>query len=413
MLKKNQKKLRIFFVARNRIPSFRANSINIMNTCECLGKLNHQVFLFASNGGIHKRAMEIKTKEDIFDYYSVEPVFRLILAKPIDLYHLQIRKLERLFRWILQATYSFLFFFYLISAIFVKKPDLIYTRSQSISFLFGPILKVLRIPLILELHDPIFLDQAKKKIRIKIEHNNFLRSDKIICTNNFVKIKLIQRGISPDKICVIPHGVKMSLFNIKEDMKEIRQKLNIPESQNVISYVGSLEEYEGVEQIIKTMNIIEKKGVSFLLMMVGGRRHQIENLKSKIESTIKNKIIFIGQVPHKSVPKYLAASDILVYTLLPERNFALPIKIFEYMASKKPIIAPNTDPIQDIIKNKETGMLINSNNPEEIAQAIMDLLRNKPLSQKISLQAYKKVRKNYTWKVKGIKIQRCISELAN
>ena len=120
-------------------------------------------------------------------------------------------------------------------------------------------------------------------------------------------------------------------------------------------------------------------------------------------------ITFTGNVPYEHIPEYIAAMDIVT---MPSSNvYGSPIKIFEYMAMQKPVIAPNVGPVQEIIRNGYNGVLIKPGDKTEMVEKILYLSQNRNKAKKLSQNARNSVLEKHTWKKnveKIIQISSCI-----
>lgn len=110
---------------------------------------------------------------------------------------------------------------------------------------------------------------------------------------------------------------------------------------------------------------------------------------------------FTGAIPHSEVPEYLAACDILVSSQIPiVEGFDYhqsPVKIFEYMAMGKSIIASNLEQIGRILKDEETTLFVEPGNINQLAKGILRLVDDKKLAKRLGKKAREEVIKNFTW----------------
>ena len=171
-------------------------------------------------------------------------------------------------------------------------------------------------------------------------------------------------------------------------------------NKKIVLYSGSLKKGKGIHIILDIAKGFELN-YEILFYIVGGSDKEIENWK-KYKNTDKKNVVFAGFVEGGEVPKYLKASDILIMPydvtdkkMVMDINTTSPIKLFEYMASKRPIVSTNLDVITKILKDKESILL--SNSYSEYSNIIEDLLYDEELAKKISINAYKKVEK-FTYK---------------
>jgi glycosyltransferase involved in cell wall biosynthesis len=107
-------------------------------------------------------------------------------------------------------------------------------------------------------------------------------------------------------------------------------------------------------------------------------------------------VIFPGAVPYEQVPEYIAMMDICV---IPGSNeYRSPIKLFEYMAMEKPVVAPRLKPIQDVIQDREEGILFSTNDRESLKESLMFLIDCQEKRKIIGQNARNKIIAKHTWR---------------
>jgi glycosyltransferase involved in cell wall biosynthesis len=237
-----------------------------------------------------------------------------------------------------------------------------------------------------------------KKLANKIERYALANADKIIAVSKNVRNYIISKGIDPSKVTVIPNGANTDLFNPNVDGSMIRSKFGLTD-EPIIIFSGSLQPWHGVDQLLDAFPNIMRTIPRARLLIVGGGIMKKE-IESKISKNRLNKsVILTGRVNYKEMPKYLAAADIAVAPYPPLKDFYFsPIKLFEYMAMGKPIVASNLGQISEVLTHRETGILFQAGNINEMCHAIIELLHDKYLARKIGENARKLALKEYNWK---------------
>jgi glycosyltransferase involved in cell wall biosynthesis len=110
---------------------------------------------------------------------------------------------------------------------------------------------------------------------------------------------------------------------------------------------------------------------------------------------IRNRLILTGPVPHVEMPAYLSAMDICV---VPHSNaYRSPIKLFEYMARARAVVAPRTEPIALIVRHGENGLLFDSEDPSDLRAQLIALLNDAALRSRLGEEARRDVTQKYTW----------------
>jgi glycosyltransferase involved in cell wall biosynthesis len=375
--------MKLIYLANARIPTEKAHGIQMMQMLKAFANFQFSISNFQSNPNNQaskKNEVELvipwrlnKIKEDPFEYYNIERIFKITKLPCLDLVYFGLEK----FGFLIQ-TITFL-----ISAkiyLFFKKYDVLYTREQLVGLFFKDF--------ILEIHSlPSNIKTFHKKI--------WQKAKALIVLTSFIKKKLVEVGVKENKILVAPDGVDLEKFKIQDSKFEIHEKLGLPQNKKIIAYTGSfyLYDWKGIDILLEASRYFEN---NCLLLLVGGNEKEIEEIKKKYNS---DNVLLVEHKSHSEIPYYLKASDVLV---LPNKKgdemsekYTSPLKLFEYMASSVPIVVSDLPSIREIL-NENNAVFVEPNNPESLVKGINQTLKNPDFADKISAQAYKDVQ-NYTW----------------
>ena len=296
-----------------------------------------------------------------------------------------------------QKTYFLIYRFILILLViyFLKKHkiDVVLDRSSSngigvfSGFLMGK-------PTIVELLDP---DYSKLSLRL---------ANKI-----FAYTKNIIDPIFHDKVKIVSAGVDTNTFkpNYGEG-NDVRKKYNL-KGKKVVVYVGAMSAWHGAEDLIEIATKFER---DLRFLMVGKGLDMIEE-KTK-EISISSRFIFTGFVEHEDVPKYISAADLAVAPYNPKgfRDmekygfYFSPIKIFEYMACGKPVVASDLEIIRDIINENRCGLLAKPGDVEDFSEKIRMLIDDSALRKKFGDNGRNAVIEKYSWEKVAKEIYDCM-----
>ncbi len=375
--------MKILYISQSVIPSKSANSIHAMKMCSALSKLNNQVDLFCWN---NNRDTE-KGVTNFFKFYSVNKNFQILRLKIINL-------------WFLREIMTL---FFILFKVFFKKYDLIYSRNIQLSWF----LSLFQIKTILEIHSPPSLKtNFLFKRLLKKGDLQFLILINLALKNYIMKSykthKYLELIVMPDAA-----DVQNSLKIGKNFEKNIIIK------KKSIGYLGHLYQGRGIDLLIK----LAKEFPQNNFYIVGGSEQHVSTWKKNLN--LKN-IFFLGfqnqencyHLRHKF--DYLIApyqNKVYVYGALSENKekkskletskWMSPLKLFEYMEAKKPIITSNLPAIKEILSNKIDAILCDPNNFDQWKNAIKTLNKDNSLKRKISNNAYKKFIKNFTWELRA------------
>src|SRR4051812_240150 len=207
------------------------------------------------------------------------------------------------------------------------------------------------------------------------------RADAVAVICEGLRRDLVARGIRPEKIIVAPNGVDMSLFGspLRPDAA-LARRLGLA-GADVVGFIGSFYDYEGLDDLIAAMpRLLEQRPKAHLLLVGGGPME--EALKAQAEaSPARERIHFIGRVPHNEVDLYYSLIDILAYPRKKMRltELVTPLKPLEAMAQRKLVVASNVGGHRELIEDGVTGTLFPAGDPEALADALDTLFANRPL----------------------------------
>jgi len=252
------------------------------------------------------------------------------------------------------------------------------------------------IPVVFTLHESGFLEMAEKKkyekrLRFRISH-----PDKIIGPSIELATIPTKFGVQKEKTIFIPNGVDPQKFSPLIDSSEIKKRHSL-QGDLVVLCPRRLEPKNGVRYLVEALPAITKElnDVKFLFVGEGGYKTERKTLEEKVRKYgLTNKVIFTGDIPNQEMPKYFAASDIVV---LPSLIEATSIAGLEAMASGKALIGTSVGGIPQIIDDGLTGIIVPPRDPEALSIAILKLLKDDELRIKMGLNARKKVEREFTW----------------
>ena len=220
-------------------------------------------------------------------------------------------------------------------------------------------------------------------------------SDVIICPSNVTREYIASLGLNRKLVTVIPNGVSPSDFSPSPlPSREGR----VP----VLLYIGTLADWQGLDVVVKALpKILEKQQVQ--LRVVGrGRSRQRKQLAKQIAKLgLQDHVVLQPPVPHHEVPALIAEADICVAPLgLNDRNVtqgACPIKVLEYMAAARPLVASNMPIVRELVREDVDALLFSPNDSDDLAWQVLALLNDYALSKRIADSAAERALTHFTW----------------
>ena len=221
------------------------------------------------------------------------------------------------------------------------------------------------------------------------EKKSFNKADNFIAVSNYV-------GNQTKKHLNIDFEFR-TIYNTV-DIDKFKNKNQLEFKKNSLLFVGTICEKKGVRQLVQAIPIIKKQYPDVILNIIGrdwkfpDGKSYIEYLKTFILNEDSNNINIIGPVAHAKVPEYIEKADVCVY---PSHMEAMPIAWLEGLAMGKKVIASKIGPGFELVKENETGLLINPYSPEDIAEKVIEVLTNIKEAEKRAVNAREDILKRF------------------
>jgi glycosyltransferase involved in cell wall biosynthesis len=263
-----------------------------------------------------------------------------------------------------------------------EKINLIHCHGYKTAYLGAIVNLFLKIPVILTIHNYLFYGNKKfeKKLQKKIFKIISRYFSKIITVSNDLKKYLENMGIDSKKIKTIYNGIEIENENTKR----------IEKNYKIAGVISRFVPQKGIIYFIKCIPVVLKeiKNVKFLIIGEGPEK---ENLIKEIkELNIEN---FVEILPYqKNISSFLKSFDLLV---VPSISEGAGIIILEAMANKLPVVATRVGGIPEIVKHNETGILVEPANIGELSSAIIKLLKEEKLAEKMGESAREIVKEKF------------------
>jgi glycosyltransferase involved in cell wall biosynthesis len=204
---------------------------------------------------------------------------------------------------------------------------------------------------------------------------------------------LINEGVPSEKIITIQNGFDAHTFHPGVEGGQFRRDRGIPMDAIVIAFVGSFQPYHKVNLLLEAFNrLYQNSNIHLLLVGDGQGLNDARELTAQLG--FMDRVTFTGRVPYSDVPACLAAGDIAV---MPATNtYGNPMKIYEYMALGKAVVAPDQPTITEIATQGENAILFEPENVTALSRALELLIVGDSLRKRIGNQGAKYAA-NQTW----------------
>ncbi|KRG29172.1 glycosyltransferase family 4 protein [Salegentibacter mishustinae] len=236
-----------------------------------------------------------------------------------------------------------------------------------------------------------------KWLEDKFEVKALNESDLICCVSEELKDKVVSLGVSPKKVIVTPNRVDSSLFNPYVNGTNITKEYKLT-GKKVIGWIGSFRDFHGIDHIVEAFNLIEKEHPEAILMLIGDG-NQMREIQDLIQlRKLENKVILTGKQKFTEIPQFVSIFDIALVSARTAEGFHYsPLKLREYKATGKAVIAPRAGELPKLFRDGEDLLLYDTGNIKDLAKQMEKLLMDADLKTKLEENSKEWFEKEGAW----------------
>ena len=260
------------------------------------------------------------------------------------------------------------------------------------------------IPFVLEVNAPLVVEQREHRRLIleplarETERFLFATSECVVAVSDPLS-GYIKSIVPSATTMTIPNGVDIGAFATASNGEEWRRRWGIGDrNTRLIGFVGSLKPWHGLDLLMNAFSELNASGSPSKLVLIGDGP-----LRGALESEaaarkLSEHVILTGALAHSDIPSASAALDILVAPYPEMEHFYFsPLKVYEYMATGKPIVASRIGQISEILEHDKTALLVPAGDVKALASAIQRLLQDQSLAARIGTNAQTVARNEHGW----------------
>ena len=212
--------------------------------------------------------------------------------------------------------------------------------------------------------------------------------------------EIIQRGIAPEKVTIIPNGVDVDVFSGDREMDpQLVSQFRLA-GKTVLGFVGSFYSYEGIDSLITALPGLLTSLPKIKILLVGQGPDESRLKKITNSLGLENHVVFVGPVPHREIQKFYNLMDIMIY---PRRSMRLtelvtPLKPLEAMALNRVVIASNVGGHRELIRDGETGYFFQAGDTTHLSKKIVEVVEDRENWDRIRVSARSFVERERTWR---------------
>jgi len=263
----------------------------------------------------------------------------------------------------------------------------------------------LGVPLVLSVDAPVVWEARRWGVRRpgwgrlleRVGEDPLLRAaDLVACISEEVAEEVARRGVSSERILVTPNGVDIHLFNPDVSGSAVRKRYSLGDAF-VLGWIGSFHKFHGLDLAIEVAAALREDLPELRLLLVGDGLDRAR-IEAQVRRLNLRNVVFTGTVDHSDIPSHIAAMDVpLVLSPADDAFHYSPLKLREYMACGRPVIAPRIGELRDFISDGEDGLLVEPGNVPSLVAAIRRLYENPDLQASIGFAARSKMVRDGSW----------------
>ena len=313
-----------------------------------------------------------------------------------------------------ELGYSVLEFAKLARAAIRQRPDAFYQRANLYMLSGIWLTRLFGIPYLLEVNAPLAQERGKfgglswPALAAWSERTMWRNATVVLPVTKVLGRFVTDAGVSQAQVIVTPNGVDTNRF-APADTAAAKHALGIA-SPLVLGFVGYVREWHGLEHVVDLVAKDPALAQAHLLIVGDGPARQALEARAR-DAGIQDRVTITGVVPHEKLPAYVSAFDV---ALQPEvTSYASPLKLFEYMAMARAIVAPASENILEVLEDGSDCLLFPKGDMAAFAATVARLACDAQLREKLGQGAAAKIaRRDLTWRGNAIRIASLMRSLS-
>ena len=227
--------------------------------------------------------------------------------------------------------------------------------------------------------------------------NPLLKSaDLVLAVSEEVADQVAKRGVPRERILVTPNGVDIHVFTPDADGGSVRRRYDL-DGRFVVGWIGGFHKFHGLDLAIDMAASLKETIPDLTLLLVGDGVER-QRLESRVSELGLDNVMFTGTVGHSDVPAHIAAMDVALVLSPKDGQFHYsPIKLREYMACARPVIASRAGELAEYIDEGADGLLVEPGNVDDLAAAVRSLYESPELRSKLGKAGRDRMVREGSW----------------
>lgn len=309
---------------------------------------------------------------------------------------------------LMELAYSGVAYRRLAQAVDEFKPDVLYERYNLYMIAGALIRRRFRLPLLLEVNSPLVYERIRHGglglpgLAKWTEGMMWRAADRVLPVTQVLAGHVEAYGVPKERICVIPNGINQSHFASAPPPDEAKAALGLS-GRLILGFAGFVRDWHRVDKVIRWLSSGHAPAHAYLLVVGDGpARAELEQLAATLG--VGERVVFTGVIPRAQMPAHIAAFDVALQPAV--TAYASPLKLFEYLALGKAIVAPDTPNLREILDDQRNALLFLPDKDGSLEIALDRLCHDEALRERLGAQALATIdERELTWLGNARKIE--------
>jgi glycosyltransferase involved in cell wall biosynthesis len=310
------------------------------------------------------------------------------------------RVLPRAVSELLELSYNWFAYRRLARAIREHHPDALYERHNLYLLAGAWIKRRFGLPYLLEVNSPLHIERAEHgglglpSLARWLEVRVWQTADMVLPVTAVLSDIIAANGVPRQRLCVMPNGINPAMFEAVLSNEDSKRRFGC-DGRLVLGFTGFVRTWHGLDQVIDY--IAASPRTDLALLVIGDGPARAELLAQAARLGVADRVVFSGIVDRHRIPECVAAFDIALQPA--STAYASPLKLFEYFALGRAVVAPRQPNLIEIVSDGENGILFEAGSRASLHAALDRLVGDPQLRESLGRAARRAIEeRNLTWR---------------
>lgn len=255
-----------------------------------------------------------------------------------------------------------------------------------------------------------YAQSEKFRVHHEMEFQVIQEADHVVAISESLKRYMVDAGIAPHKITVVPNAVDVRFFSPQAKDEQLIRQYGLKD-KTVVGFIGSVTPYEGLDNLLRAVAVLDRADVMVCIVGSGSALQALKRLAHTLN--IADRVIFAGRVPFSAVKRYYSVIDIFPFPRIRSRvsELVTPLKPFEAMAMERAVLVSDVGALQEMVIDGETGLYFNSEDARDLADKLEALITDREKRHYLASNGRKWVSEKRDWRVVSRQYERIYDQL--